>query len=475
MRKTTSWKRIAWAGAMTAVCAAACDTVLDIEAPKTRPGAGGEAGEQSGGAPNTGGTILRPNMPIAGDAGQSPIGGIGGIGGTAGEGGEAGVGGTPECEADATRCGGEAEKSPEICDASGHWTPNANEADADCPVLCAEGKCTECKDGDKRCSVCEEGDANCSTNQPQSCMDGTWQDDGDECKSYCNAGSCQTPTSCPPNITRSICEDGESCCRALFVPGGTFKRNYDGVAPFDDPGFPAQVSPFALDKFEVTVGRMRGFVSAYSQLDLKDGDGKSDHIADDKGWSTKYELPADTDALVAQLKCPAATWADSVGDNDQLPINCVNFSVAYAFCVWDGGRLPTEAEWNFAATGGDEQRAYPWKPLASDPQITDLYAYFFADDHLLPTTVGSRPKGNGRWGQADLAGNVSEWALDYYYDSLPPELCADCVFATAASARSIRGGSYFMADFQQVVSNRLAGDPVLTSADLGFRCARDLK
>jgi len=259
------------------------------------------------------------------------------------------------------------------------------------------------------------------------------------------------------------------------VPGGTFKRNYDGGDYFNDPSFPAQVSPFALDKFEVTVGRMRGFVSAYSQLDLKDGDGKSDHIADDKGWSTKYELPADTDTLVAQLKCPGATWVDTLGDNDQLPINCMSFAVAYAFCIWDGGRLPTEAEWNFAAAGGDEQRAYPWKPLAGDAQITDDYAYYAAADHLLPTTVGSRQPGNARWGQSDMAGNVTEWALDYYYDVLPQELCADCMMSTAAPVRSIRGGSYVLGELNQLVAYRGAATPDTVASDIGFRCARDLK
>jgi formylglycine-generating enzyme len=483
MRTTQRSQRVVAAGALALACAAACNTVLDIEDPKMRPAVGGEAGEQAGGVPASGGGF-NTRMPVAGEAGAPAMAGSGGTsiqGGSAnaGQAGEAGGGGgaagAPECEADAVRCAGEAQKSPEICDSSGNWTPNTNEADGDCPLLCESGKCTVCHDGDKRCSVCEEGDANCSANQPQKCVDGAWGNDGDECKNYCDAGGCKTPTSCPPGIARAICKDGESCCRSLAVPGGTFKRNYDGGDYFNDPSFPAQVSPFLLDKFEVTVGRMRAFVAAYPQLDLREGDGKSDHIADDKGWSTKYELPADVAALVGQLKCPDTTWSDSVGENDQFPINCADFAIAYAFCIWDGGRLPTEAEWNFAAAGGDEQRAYPWKPLAGAAQITEEYAYYASDMHLLPTTVGSLAKGNGRWGQADLAGNVSEWTLDYYYESLPPELCADCLFTTASSERSIRGGSYLMPDFVQVVSNRISAAPVFASTDLGFRCARESK
>ncbi|WP_438023210.1 formylglycine-generating enzyme family protein [Sorangium sp. So ce233] len=49
-----------------------------------------------------------------------------------------------------------------------------------------------------------------------------------------------------------------------------------------------------------------------------------------------------------------------MGENEARPIRCVSWSVAFAFCAWDGGRLPTEAEWNHASAGGSEQREYPW-------------------------------------------------------------------------------------------------------------------
>ena len=62
-------------------------------------------------------------------------------------------------------------------------------------------------------------------------------------------------------------------------------------------------------------------------------------------------------------------------------INCVNWFEAYAFCIWDGGFLPTEAEWNYAASGGSEQRYYPWS--ASFPPgattIDETYASYWMD------------------------------------------------------------------------------------------------
>ena len=61
------------------------------------------------------------------------------------------------------------------------------------------------------------------------------------------------------------------------------------------------------------------------------------------------------------LKCGGAlsTWLDNAG-HELHPINCVTFYVSYAFCIWDGGRLPTEAEFEFAAAGGSDDRLYPW-------------------------------------------------------------------------------------------------------------------
>lgn len=87
-------------------------------------------------------------------------------------------------------------------------------------------------------------------------------------------------------------------------------------------------------------------------------------------------LPADVTALRAMRDDTYATWTDAPGANEHLPINDVSWFVAFAFCAWDGGRLPTYAELSFAAAGGSEQRVYPWSVPPTDSTITRTRAAY---------------------------------------------------------------------------------------------------
>ncbi len=131
---------------------------------------------------------------------------------------------------------------------------------------------------------------------------------------------------------------------------------------------------------------------------------------------------------------------DTAGANENKPINCLDWYTAFAFCVWNGGRLPTEAEWNYAAAGGSEQRYYPWSSPPSYTAIDDDHAVYCGGTCSLQN-VGSRsPRGDGRWGQADLGGNAWEWTLDFGGGAYPMP-CQDCAAVAAGSYRSFRSGS----------------------------------
>ena len=234
------------------------------------------------------------------------------------------------------------------------------------------------------------------------------------------------------------------CCQSLRVPSGTFSRSYDGI-DFLDPGARATTGDFYLDKYEVTVARFRAFVSAGMGTrahPLAEGAGAHPRIAG-SGWNAAWnaKLPADTAGLKAALRChdAYASWTDRPGANENKPINCLDWYTGFAFCAWDGGRVPTEAEWNYAAAGGSEQRYYPWSVPSASTTIDDGYAVYCGGTCKL-LDVGSKPRGDGRWGHSDLGGNVWEWTLDFAGGAYPMP-CDDCADLRAGPYRAFRSGS----------------------------------
>jgi formylglycine-generating enzyme required for sulfatase activity len=287
------------------------------------------------------------------------------------------------------------------------------------------------------------------------------------------------------------------CCQTIAVPGGSFNR-------FNDPQYPAKVSPFLLDAYEVTAGRFRAYVEATNGnlrgAAPKVGDGAHPKVKD-SGWRAEWNavLPtsrAEVDAMLGPEKCVEGsniddfgtlTWwtsgleaaikqkngsnaavlaANTKSALDSKGVNCVPWHVLMAFCIWDGGRLPTDAEWSFAAQGGSEQRMFPWgsidakdlvhidgrNDLSQVPVIKAGSPFLVASlydpslgankfpanythtwggpfrttrdnaSHVAP--VGRRAKGNGKWGHADMAGGMYEWTMDE--GPIPPGQCTDC-------------------------------------------------
>jgi formylglycine-generating enzyme required for sulfatase activity len=300
------------------------------------------------------------------------------------------------------------------------------------------------------------------------------------------ARSCDSlPAMCGPAGT-------SLCCASSLVPGGTFYRSYDlGTdGMFSDHSAPATVNAFTLDTYEVTVGRFRAFVDAQQGTQAQPpaagaGARTLGGVPGSGGWDPAWNasLAADSTAFVAALKCDATfqTWTDAPGANEALPMTCLNWYEAFAFCAWDGGFLPTEAEWNYAAAGGSEQRAYPWSSPASSVTIDCAHA----NHRSAPTAaafcvnpptggvnrVGSEsPQGDGKWGHADLAGNVYEWVLDWYASPYP-QPCDDCATVSGGTYRGLHGG-----DFADISTARSAfrgnQTPSVRVYVFGVRCAR---
>ncbi len=345
----------------------------------------------------------------------------------------------------------------------------------------------------------------------------TLQTDANNCGScgtQCPQGaSCQQGVCADPNAAPNCTPGGpglsdcgptsESCCTSPEVEGSTYFRTYsnDGSGPGAEAD-PASVTGFRLDKYLVTVGRFRQFAYAWGAGWLpQEGAGKHQHLnggsgllgvshfngpAFEPGWLTLDDANvAPTSAnLVSACDLPLdATWTPSPGAAEGLPINCVTAAEAYAFCIWDKGFLPTEAEWECAAAGGGMQREYPWGSTA--PGTANQFAIYdcyygntqpelgcmgFIPLHVAP--VGTPTLGAGLWGQVDMAGEVGEWMLDRY-DPTYIDPCVDCFTDLPRDTPGQAVRSAHFGGLAILLPTYREGDlPVQRSSRIGFRCAR---
>ncbi len=332
------------------------------------------------------------------------------------------------------------------------------------------------------------------------------KDAGIEAAADAQAGS---PPSCAPGGEgRTACgAAGDSCCTSLLVEGGSYFRTYanDGSGP-TGLADPATVSDFRLDEYEVTVGRFRPFMEAIAGSAgwrPPEGSGRHTHLNGgnglvigeigstltyEPGW--KVADDPNLDSPIVTCDAPDAaydTWTASPGAHERLPVNCVNWFLACAFCIWDGGFLPTEAEWELAAAGGADLREYVWG--STPPGKASQYAVY---DCLYPSgsgtctgvadiaPVGTAALGAGKWGQLDLAGSVYEWTLDVWDDAVYPNPCTDCAFmtvppTTAYPARAVRGSAFDDTSSPPrflLPPGRNYATGAGNDRNIGFRCAR---
>ena len=185
--------------------------------------------------------------------------------------------------------------------------------------------------------------------------------------------------------------------------------------------------PFYMDTTEVTVGQFKKFLksSGYEPKDPID-------------WAKLYEH----------------------SPTDAHPMIYVSWDDATAYAKWAGKRLPTEAEWGFAARGGLVGKEFPWGDYEAVARDYTNYKGMGGRDKWNKTTapVGSfEPNGYGLY---DMSGNVWEWCQDWYDSN--------------HDSRVLRGGSWYVVTFGLRVAFRNVSLPAY-SAGLGFRCVSGLK
>ncbi len=241
------------------------------------------------------------------------------------------------------------------------------------------------------------------------------------------------------------------------IPGGTFQmgldaaeiaRRYPQLSPrlrdllrSETPRHPVTVASFHLDRHEVTNREFQTFLDASptwrpSRIDAKLHNG--DYL---KHWEGG--------------RYPAALA--------EHPVVYVSWYAARAFAAWAGKRLPTEAEWEFAARGGLPDAEYPWGNETPTPARAN-----FADSKIGAATAVASYAPNG-YGLYDLAGNVWEYCADPWCDSYAAAPVRD---DDTVLRRVIRGGSWGGSPLNLRVTFRDSHPAIGAGPHVGFRCAR---
>jgi formylglycine-generating enzyme required for sulfatase activity len=355
--------------------------------------------------------------------------------------------------------------------------------------------------------------ASCNDEQPSSVA----------AKNIDSAHSCM---SIPPRFPgadtgNSIRTNGDTTTAGMvYIPGGRFMMGADNKQASDDeyPKHEVTVGPFWMDATEVTNAQFKEFVDATGYITIAER--KPDWEELKKTLPPGTPKPHDSLLVPASLVfrqskgpvdlrdysqwwswVPGADWkhpegpGSSIEGRENYPVVHISWYDAMAYCKWAGKRLPTEAEWEFAARGGASDQIYPWgneHVNAGRPKANSWEGEFpsyneMKDGFLTTAPVKSFPPNS--FGLYDMAGNVWEWCSDWYnadyyknfvsavFNPAGPEKSFDPEDPYTPK-KSLRGGSFLCNDSYcsgYRVARRMKSSPDTGLQHTGFRCVKDVK
>ena len=307
----------------------------------------------------------------------------------------------------------------------------------------------------------------------------------------------------------------------VLIPGGEFSMgapnpmgiSYGGQLPMDDcrPIHRVGVNAFYIDEHEVTNAQFAQFVGATGYITIAEQVPASEEFPDASpdmlvAGSVVFAPPARQVGLGNHLQwwsfVPGACWRHPLGPGSSIdgrenePVVHVAWEDAAAYARWAGKRLPTEAEWEFAARGGLTGNMYAWGNQfmpGGRPMANTFQGKFPGQDEARDGFAGAAPvkqyPPNG-YGLYDMAGNVWEWCADWYrfdyyrqFENIPvadnPAGPADSFDPAEPGVlkKVQRGGSFLCTDeycSRYIVGTRGKGEWRTGTNHTGFRCVRDL-
>jgi len=303
----------------------------------------------------------------------------------------------------------------------------------------------------------------------------------------------------------------------VWIPGGQFTMGTDSALgwPEEKPPHPVRVDGFWMDATDVTNSQFARFIEATGYKTTAERAPTAEEILQQLPPGSAPPDPKDlvpgslvfipppgpvplNDVSNWWKWVPGASWrhpegpSTDIAGREEHPVVHVSWDDALAYSHWAGKRLPTEAEWEFAARGGLENKDYVWgddppdeaHPLANTWQGEFPYHNTLADGYLRTSPVKSFPP-NG-FGLYDMAGNVWQWCADWYDVSLYARRAGQGVIvnptgpdrgynpaAPYKTQRVQRGGSFLCSDdycWRYRPSARQGSTPDTSMSHVGFRC-----
>ena len=309
----------------------------------------------------------------------------------------------------------------------------------------------------------------------------------------CAATRPEQPLGASPDRVTPRRSNARSTKGMVLVGGGVFLMGSDDPEGFAEDGEgpvrTINVNPFHIDVCAVTNAQFARFVKAT----------RFRTEAERFGWSFVFrgfmspKAAESVSQVVAEapwwVPVEAATWRHPEGSRSNIrkrmdhPAVHVSWNDAEAYCRWAGKRLPTEAEWEFAARGGLEQKTYPWgdELMPDGGHNCNIWQGTFPDyntcDDGYRGTAPVRAFSRNGYGLYNIVGNVWEWQSDWFSPTFHEAGSRDNpVGPPSGSSKVIKGGSYLCHESycnRFRVAARSANTPDSSTGNLGFRCVRD--